>query len=102
HLLAAQTLGGLLAQHPSNGINDVAFAAAVGPDDRGDAAVEIEFGFVGETLEAVCDEAFQDHRGLEASMPSVGRGYSPDIPYTGVPPAPDRPKSELRTAQAIF
>jgi hypothetical protein len=40
HLLAAQALGALLAQDPRDGVGDVALAAAVRPDDRGDAAVE--------------------------------------------------------------
>src|SRR5262249_14715395 len=69
HLLAAQALGGLLAQHPADRIDDVALAAAVRPDDGGDPAVEVELGLVGEAFETVCDEAFKDHWGLLASRP---------------------------------
>ena len=37
HLVAAQALGALLAKHPGDGVGDVALAAAVGADNRGDA-----------------------------------------------------------------
>ena len=40
HLLAAEALGRLLAEHPLDGIDDVALARAVGPDDDGDARRE--------------------------------------------------------------
>ena len=33
HLAAAQALGALLAEHPADGVDDVALARAVGPDD---------------------------------------------------------------------
>ena len=49
HVLAAQALGALLAQHPGDRIDDVALAAAVGADDGGDASVEGELGPVRES-----------------------------------------------------
>ncbi len=53
HLEAAQALGGLLAEHPGDGVGDVGLAAAVGPDDGGDAlAGELDLGAVAEGLEA--------------------------------------------------
>jgi hypothetical protein len=52
HLIAAQTLRALLAEHPRDRIDDVALAAAIGPDDGGDAGVEGKFGAIGEALEA--------------------------------------------------
>jgi hypothetical protein len=42
HLAAAQGLGALLAEHPADRVGDVALAAAVGPDDGGDAGFEAE------------------------------------------------------------
>jgi len=51
HLVTAQALGALLAQHPDDGIGDVALAAPVGPDDGGDATVEGELGPLGKRLE---------------------------------------------------
>ncbi len=52
HLAAPERLGRLLAEHPADRIEDVAFAAAVRPDDGGDARMELNDGFVGERLEA--------------------------------------------------
>ena len=40
HFRAAQRLGALLAEHPSDGVGDVRLAAAVRADDAGDAAVK--------------------------------------------------------------
>ena len=53
HLDAAQSLSGLLAQHPRDGVGDVGLAAAVGADDDGDAlAGELHFGAIAERFEA--------------------------------------------------
>src|SRR6185295_17676940 len=46
HLVAAQTLGALLAHHPRDGVGDVALAAAVRSHDRSDATIESQFGTV--------------------------------------------------------
>ena len=47
HARAAQALGGLLAEHPTDGVAQVGLAAAVGAHDGGDAAaVEPQFGAV--------------------------------------------------------
>jgi hypothetical protein len=61
HLLAAQAAGPLLAQHPLDGIHDVALAAPVGPDDDRDAVLEFELRPVGEALEALQDEFLDLH-----------------------------------------
>ena len=54
HLAAAQALGGLLAEHPTDGIADVALAAAVGADNGGDPfPIEAEFGAIAEALESL-------------------------------------------------
>ena len=46
-------LGGLLAEHPGDGVGDVGLAAAVGSDDGGDAfAGELDLGAVAERFEA--------------------------------------------------
>ena len=65
HLPAAQALGRLLAQHPLEGIDHVALAAAVGADDGGDAVVKIKYGLIGEALKAHHRKAFQ----LQVSTP---------------------------------
>ena len=52
HLAAAQALGRLLAEDPLDGVDDVALAAAVGPDDRGQPRRKLEHRLVGEALEA--------------------------------------------------
>src|SRR5262249_4143872 len=59
HLAAAQALGALLAQHPSNSIDDVRFPRTVGSDYGSDATGEIEEGFLREALEAHEFEAFE-------------------------------------------
>ena len=48
HLVAAEALGALLAQHPGDGIGYVALAAAVGTDDGGHTLVESQLRAIGE------------------------------------------------------
>ena len=50
------------AQHPAQGVGDVALAGAIGSDDSGDAVLEEEFGTVGEALVALDFEPFEAHR----------------------------------------
>ncbi len=53
HLCAAQGARGLLAEHPTDGVEDVRLAAAIGADDGGHAlAGQGELGAVAEGLEA--------------------------------------------------
>ena len=70
HLLAAERLGALRAEHPFDGVDDVRFAGAVGPDDDRDAAREIEPRAIGEALEAGEFERFE-HGGVEGRESSV-------------------------------
>jgi hypothetical protein len=58
---AAQMAGVLFAQHPEEGVGDVAFAGAVRPDDRRDAGPKFDLGAVGEALEAVNFETLEMH-----------------------------------------
>src|SRR6267142_6797037 len=53
HVLRAKAPRALLADDPGDGVGDVALAASVRADDRGDALSELEFGGRGERLEAV-------------------------------------------------
>ena len=52
HPVAAKALGALFAQHPGDGVGDVALAAPVWPDDSGDAAIEREVRSIRERFEA--------------------------------------------------
>src|SRR6185369_2292340 len=61
HAAAAQVAGALLAENPAQRINDVGFAAAVGPDDPGDALGEFEDGAVLGRFEACQLEPFDPH-----------------------------------------
>src|SRR5580765_2224412 len=61
HALATKALGALLAHHPGDGVGDVAFAAAVGTDDRGHPGIEGQFGTIREGLETVDLETLQTH-----------------------------------------
>ena len=61
HAVAAQALGALLAEHPGQRVDDVALAAAVRPDDGGDALFEGQLGPIGKALEAGDFETLQPH-----------------------------------------
>ena len=52
HFATAQGLGGLLAEHPADGVGDVGFAAAVGTDDGGDTGLEVQSGLIRERFKA--------------------------------------------------
>jgi hypothetical protein len=52
HALAAQAARGLLAHRPADGVDHVRLAAAVRPDDGGDAGLEGEGRLVDEALES--------------------------------------------------
>ncbi len=58
HGAAAQALGALLAEHPGDGFREVALAAAVGSDDGGDAAGEMDLYGIDEGFETGDLEAF--------------------------------------------
>ncbi len=61
HRVAAQALGGLLAKHPLECIDDVGLAAPIGPDNASNRRVKDEFRPIGETLKSLQDELFQSH-----------------------------------------
>ena len=63
HLFAAETLGALVAEDPFDGVDDVAFAAAVRSDDARDPGRELEHRSVGKALKAEQFEGLE-HRGL--------------------------------------
>jgi hypothetical protein len=50
--LAAEVAHALLAQTPAYGVDEVALAAAVGSDERGQPRRKFQAGRAGETLEA--------------------------------------------------
>jgi hypothetical protein len=64
HCIAAQALGGLLAEHPLERVDDVALAAAVGSDDAGNRRIEHELGPVGKALKTLDDQLLQLHRAV--------------------------------------
>ncbi len=61
HALAAQLLGGLLAEDPADGVDDVGLAAAVRAQDRGDPLVEGEGRALRERFESEQLHPFQLH-----------------------------------------
>ena len=75
HFAAAERFRRLLAKNPAHGIEDVGFAAAVRPDDRGYAFVEIENGFIDEGFKAEKLERLEVHaaRGRDL-LNSTARG----------------------------
>ena len=79
HAGAAQALGGLLAEHPTDGVADVGFAAAVGADNGGDARpVEPQFGAVAEGLESLEFDAFEFQQSSPSSLILSPRAYALD------------------------
>src|SRR6185436_13344638 len=76
HFFAAHALGALLAHHPRDGIGDVALAAAVRPDDGGDALVEGKFRTIGKRFKTVDFYAFKPHEDTKApTQAPSGRSY---------------------------
>ena len=63
HFVAAQGFGGSLTEHPSDGIDDIGLATAVGTDDAGDTRGELKVRLVSEGLEAVKRETLEVHGG---------------------------------------
>jgi hypothetical protein len=61
HLGAAQAARTLRAEHPGDRVDDVGLARSVGPDDHGDARLELERRLVRERLEAPEGQRFQEH-----------------------------------------
>ena len=52
HPIAAQAFRALLPEHPGDGVDDIAFSAAVRPDDGGHARVEGQLRAIGKALES--------------------------------------------------
>ena len=67
HLLRADRLRRLGAEHPRDRVDDVRLARAVGADDDGDPRFEDHRGRVGERLEALEGETLQEHGDRDAS-----------------------------------
>ena len=61
HALAAQRFRALLAECPADRLRDVALAASVGTDDRGDSGGDLDGGFFGERFEAVKRDGLEAH-----------------------------------------
>jgi hypothetical protein len=61
HFAAAEGLGGLLAEHPADGVRDVGLTATIRPDDAGDAPLEIQRGFVREGFEPQHGQVLEEH-----------------------------------------
>ena len=62
HARAAHVLERAFAHHPAQGLDEVRLAAAVRPDDAGQARLDPKFGGVAEALEAGQAEALEFHR----------------------------------------
>ena len=71
HLLGADRLGRLGAEHPRDRIDDVRLPGAVRADDHGHPGFEVHVGGVGERLEALEGEALQKHGGPESTAQSA-------------------------------
>ena len=61
HLLAAHRTGGLGTQHPTDGVDHVGLAAAVGAHHHGDARFEVESRCVSERLEPLEGQGLEIH-----------------------------------------
>ena len=59
HVLAAQALGALLAQHPFDRVNDVRFPRPVRANNHRDPGRKLESGFLGKALKATDFKCFE-------------------------------------------
>jgi hypothetical protein len=81
HLLAAHRLGRLGAEHPRNGVDHVGLARPVGADHHGDPGFEHHGGAVGERLEPLDVETFQEHSSCETTRsPGLSHRTTPRWP----------------------
>src|SRR4029077_16014146 len=62
HLLAAEVFGLTAAEDPLDGVDDVRLPGAVGADDGGDSAVELDLGLPGKGLEAQQLQGLEEQR----------------------------------------
>ncbi len=74
HLVAAEALGALLAEHPRQRVGDVALPTAVRPDDGRDATVEGQLRPIGEGFEPGNLKAIETH-GYPRGEASGARDY---------------------------
>ena len=87
HALGAQGFVALLAEDPTDGVNDVGFAAAVGPDDaRGAGAAERHHGAFAERLEAYDFNFAQLEQGVPSSRSLLLRGAGTNGTGPGIRP----------------
>ena len=61
HAGAAHVLVGALAHHPAHGLDEVRLAAAVGPDDPGEARLDLEIGGITKALESSQTQPLEFH-----------------------------------------
>ena len=85
HLLTPHRLGGLGAEHPGDGVDDVRLARSVRADHDGDAGLERQGRALGKRLETLEGETFQEHGNPEDIRAPAA--------HTGMPLIADRPGS---------
>ena len=68
HRRGAEGLGGLFAQDPADGVDDVGLAATIGSDHGRDPGTELDAGPVGEAFESVGDDFLEVHRGVNRTI----------------------------------
>ena len=76
HPVAAQAPHALLAQHPGDGVDEVALAAAVRTDDGGHTGVERNLGLLRKALESRDSQLVQAHPLLPAPMSGTQKDRS--------------------------
>ena len=83
HARAAHVLERALAHHPAQSLDEIRLAAAVRPDDAGQARLDLEFGGVAEALEAGQAQALEFHRrDPSAGGPCAIRpAFAPSSPF---------------------
>ena len=80
-LLGAERRRRQRARGPDDRVGDVRLAGAVGPDDHGDARLELHLDRVGERLEAAQLDAPQMH--ASATLPGATDGMTREAPLIG-------------------
>ena len=86
HAVATQAFRALLAQHPGNGVDDVALATPVRTDNRRDTAVERQLRTFRKALEARDLEVLETHRFLFCTASSPSRAAAATARTAKQPP----------------
>ena len=101
HAAGPHGLGGVGAHHPAQRLQQVRLAAAVRPDDAGDAGLDPELGRIDEGLEARKAQPLEVH-GRSSGLPSCAAGFRRPVAPSGLPRRSRRPAPRRLRRRSTF